>query len=120
VRAPSATGDSAVAIAPLLAAVEQSGVVAAGSGAMEEVLVSMEGRLEQVLDRAEGEARQIDLETQSHALEIAADTRSQIATMRAALVEQATTLAYTFDAMLALLDDAERTIDGVTDAGRTR
>jgi SpoVK/Ycf46/Vps4 family AAA+-type ATPase len=120
VRAPAGAGDSAVAIAPLLAAVEQSGVVAAGSGAMEEVLVSMEGRLEQVLDHAEGEVRQIDLEAESQALEVAADTRRQIATMRSSLVEQATTLAYTFDAMLALLDDAERSIEGVTDADSTR
>ena len=116
-RAP---GDSAVAIAPLLAAVEQTGVVAAGSGAMEDVLVSMEGRLEQVLDRAEEEVRRIDTEAEGRALEIGAQTRNRIAAMRGELVEQATTLAYTFEAMLALLDDAERAVDGVTDAGRTR
>ena len=115
-----AQSDSAVAIAPLLAAVEESGVVAAGSGAMEEVFGSMEGRLEQVLDRAEHEAREIDLEAEGRTLTIAADSRRQIETMRESLVEQATTLAYTFEAMLALLDDAERAIDGVTDAYRTR
>jgi hypothetical protein len=114
------SSDSAVAIAPLLAAVEESGVVAAGSGAMEDVLGSMEGRLDQVLDRAEAEVRQIDLEAQGRALEIGAETRRHIDSLRSQLVEQATTLAYTFEAMLALLDDAERAIDGVTDAGLTR
>jgi hypothetical protein len=105
-------GDSTAAMAPLLAAVEESGIMAAGSGAMEAVLGSMEQRLEGVLDRAEGEIRQIDYEGESRTLSLATETRR--------LVEQTTTLAITYEAMLAMLDDAERALDGITDAARTR
>ena len=49
-----ARGDSAAAMEPLIAAVAESGIVAAGSGAMEEVLVDTEDRLEAILWRADG------------------------------------------------------------------
>jgi hypothetical protein len=113
-------GDSTAAMAPLLAAVEESGIMAAGSGAMEAVLGSMEQRLEGVLDRAEGEIRQIDYEGESRTLSLATETRRQVTLLRESLVEQATTLAITYEAMLAMLDDAERALDGITDAARTR
>jgi hypothetical protein len=113
-------GDSTAAMAPLLAAVEESGVVAAGSGAMEVVLGSMEQRLEGVLDWAEDEIRQLDYQAQSRTLSLAAESRRQVALLRESLVEQATTLALTYESMLALLDDADRALDGITDAARTR
>jgi hypothetical protein len=113
-------GDSAAAMAPLLAAVEETGVVAAGSGAMEAVLGSMEQRLEGVLDRAEHQVRQIDYEAESRTLSLATESRRQVALLRESLVEQATTLALTYESMLALLEDAEQALDGITDAARTR
>jgi hypothetical protein len=113
-------GDSAAAMAPLLAAVEESGVVAAGSGAMEAILGSMEQRLEELLDGAENEIRQIDYAAESQTLSLATESRRQVTLLRESLVEQATTLALTFESMLALLDDADQALDGITDAARTR
>jgi hypothetical protein len=113
-------GESAAAMAPLLAAVEESGVVAAGSGAMEEVFGSMEQRLESVLDRAEVEVRQIDRQAATRTLALATESRRQISLLREGLVEQATTLALTYEALLTMLDDAERALDGITDGVRTR
>ena len=119
-RPMGARAESAATIAPLLAAVEESGVVAAGSGAMEEVFMSMEQGLEAVLDGAEKEVRHIDRHAEERTFALATDSRRQITMLRAALVEQASTLAYTYESMLALLDDAERTLEGITDAARTR
>jgi hypothetical protein len=113
-------GDSAVAMAPLLAAVEETGVVAAGSGAMEAVLGSMEQRLEGVLDRAEHQVRQIDYDAEARTFSLATESRRQVVLLRESLVEQATTLALTYESMLTLLDDAEQALDGITDAARTR
>jgi hypothetical protein len=49
-----ARSDSAAAVEPLLAAAAEAGIAAAGSGAMEEVLVDTEDRLEAILWRAHG------------------------------------------------------------------
>jgi hypothetical protein len=49
-----ARGDSAAVVEPLLAAAAESGIFAAGGGAMEEVLVDTEDRLEAILWRADG------------------------------------------------------------------
>ena len=108
------------AMAPLLAAVENSGVVAAGSGAMEEVLAAMELRLERILDRAEGEAGRIRRQAAARTSSRATEARRQIAQLRATLVERATALANAHDALLDLLDDAERALDGMTDGNPSR
>jgi hypothetical protein len=49
-----ARSDSAAVVEPLLAAVVESGIVAAGSDAMEGVHVDTEDRLEAILWRAHG------------------------------------------------------------------
>jgi hypothetical protein len=112
--------DSATAIGPLLAAVENSGVVAAGSGAMEEVLVAMEQHLDGILDRAEDEVWRIDRETEARITWGASETRRQITMLRSALVQRSTSLAQTYESLLGLLDEAERTVDRITDAALER
>lgn len=107
----SARGSSATAMEPLLAAVEESGVVAAGSGAMEQVLIAMEDHLGAILDHAEDEIREIDREVDRRSADHTAECRRQIAFLRAGVIERASTLAYSYESLLGLLDDAERTLD---------
>jgi hypothetical protein len=113
-------GKSAVAIEPLLAAVESTGIVAAGSGAMEGVFVSMEDRLDAVVERAEGEVREINRAAWRRTDSTVAEARREIARLRTTLVERAGDLARTYDSLIGLLDAAERELDGLTDAAATR
>ena len=112
--------ESATAIRPLLAAVENSGVVAAGSGAMEEILAAMEQQLDRILGQAEEEVWRIDHEAETRITWGAGEARRQVAQLRAALVQRASQLAHTYESLLGLLDEADRVLDGITDAAVTR
>jgi hypothetical protein len=109
-----ARGDSVAAIEPLLAAVAESGRVAASSGAMEEVLVHTEGRLEKILWGAEDEVARIETERERHHFATAVEPRRQIYLMREALVQRASALAHSFRLVLAMLDDIDRLLKANT------
>jgi len=103
--------DGTATIEPLLdRAARHSSALAAGSGALEKVLLEMEDRLEATIQVAETEIRRIDLQARRQNSELASETRRHLANLRATLLDRATTVARGYDSVLSLLDDADRAL----------
>jgi len=101
--------ESAAALEPLLArAVGESDVAAEGSREIERILLATEERLEAIRADASRAAGELGSDTERRAREMALERRDRVARMRDELTASAAGLAVRFEAMLDMLEAAER------------
>ncbi|MEK6277122.1 MAG: hypothetical protein AABM29_03805 [Actinomycetota bacterium] len=101
--------ERAAAIEPLLAhAVGEPDVAAEGSRAIGRILLSTEDELASIRQRAHTGAREIGEDAERRTRDLALERRSRIAELRAELEARALALAVRFEAVIEMLDAAER------------
>src|SRR3954451_10426546 len=79
-------------------------------GPLEQIVLAADQRLGTIQQQVATQASETNLDVERRVRETAAEQRRQVAELRRALTERVSELAGRFDALLSVLDDADRAL----------